>query len=457
MRTLFRGGCIIYGDRREKKDILVEGEKIIKIEAGIEDADAEVIDATGRLLFPGFIDAHTHFDLEVSGTVTADDFASGTKAAVSGGTTTIIDFATQNRGETLQSAFRKWNRKAEGKSSCDYGFHMAISDWNSKVEKEIDEMSSCGISSYKLYMTYEDMYLNDGEIYRALCRIGETKGLVGVHCENRELIAALVEGEKEKGHVGPAAHAAARPEQAEAEAVNRLLELASVADVPVMVVHLSTERGLRVVNGARRQGQKVYAETCPQYLLLHEDKYSLPDPMGLQYMIAPPLRRERDSAALWKALEEEQIQTVATDHCSFKLKQKEAGRSDFTAVPCGMPGVETRPSLIYTYGVRSGRLTEEQMCACLAERAARLYGMYPQKGALLPGSDADIVVWNPLRKQILKAETQWSKADYHPYEGMEVYGLAEKVYLRGQLIASEGQLVQEEKGRYLFRNKPEFL
>lgn len=454
MKRLLKGGWLIYSDKREQKDILIDGGKIVKVETGIDPAEAdEVVDVAGKLLFPGFIDPHTHFDLEVSNTVTADDYYSGTKAAVAEGTTTIIDFATQNRGETLAQAIHNWNLKSAGKSCCDYGYHMAISEWNDTICKEVGDMPERGISSFKLYMTYDAMYLNDGDIYRALKRMKEIGGLAGVHCENREVIDALIQEEKNQQHLTPEFHGKSRPWQTEAEAIDRLLNIASLAEVPVMVVHLSTAAGYKVIQNARKRNQKVYVETCPQYLLMTEEKYRLPDFEGAKYVIAPPLRTRQDQDVLWKALEANQVDTIATDHCSFTWQQKQAGREDFTKIPCGMPGVETRPSLIYTYGVRAGRLTAEQMCGYLSETPARLYGLYPKKGTLLPGSDADIVVWNPEVKRILSKETQLTAADYHPYEGTDVWGMAEQVYLRGHLTTEGGKVVKERVGTYLYRNR----
>jgi len=453
MKRLLKGGWLIYSDKREQKDILTDGGKIIKVETGIDPAEAdEVVDVTGKLLFPGFIDPHTHFDLEVSNTVTADDYYSGTKAAVAEGTTTIIDFATQNRGETLGQAIHNWNLKSAGKSCCDYGYHMAISDWNDDICKEIGDMPEKGISSFKLYMTYDAMYLNDGDVYRALKRFREIGGLAGVHCENREVIDVLVKEEKEQQHLAPEFHGKSRPWQTEAEAIDRLLNIASIADVTVMVVHLSTAAGYEVIQNARKRNQKVHVETCPQYLLMTDEKYKLPDFEGAKYVIAPPLRTKQDQDVLWKALKENQIDTIATDHCSFTWQQKQAGRDDFTKIPGGMPGVETRPSLIYTYGVRDGRLTAEQMCGYLSETPAKLYGLYPKKGTLRPGSDADIVVWDPEVKRTLSKETQLAAADYHPYEGTDVWGMAEQVYLRGHLTAQGGKVVKEKIGTYLYRN-----
>ena len=455
MKKLFKGGWVIYGDHRTRKDILVEGDKIAAVDENMNVEGAKVIDVAGKFLFPGFIDPHTHFELEVSNTVTADDFYSGTRAAVGGGTTVILDFATQNRGETLAEAYDNWNRKSAGKCSCDYGFHMAISEWNEAVDKEIIKMVERGITSFKLYMTYDAMYLNDGDIYKALKRIGDAGGLVGVHCENRQLIDALIEEEKSQGNWEPYYHHMTRPPQAEGEAVHRLLDIAATADTPVMIVHLSTKEGFDMITYARAKGQRVYVETCPQYLVLTEEKYTLPGFAAAKYVIAPPLRSQEDQMVLWDGVKNNQIQTIATDHCSFTLQQKELGKEDFTRIPCGMPGVETRPSLVYTYGVKTGIITDEQMCALLSENPARLYGLYPQKGTLLPGSDADIVVWDPEARRTLSAEDQLARVDYHPYEGIEVYGMAQQVYLRGELVAQNGKVLKENTGIYLVRKQGE--
>ncbi|MGF7010786.1 dihydropyrimidinase [Lachnospiraceae bacterium PF1-22] len=450
MKKLFKGGKTVSSEGVLEQDILIQDEKIVAVGKDLPDEDAEVIDVSDKLLFPGFIDAHTHFDLEVSDTVTADDFYTGTRQAVAEGTTTIIDFATQNHGETLKEALVNWHRKADGKSSCDYGFHMAISQWNERIAQELPLMKAEGVTSFKLYMTYDAMYLNDGEIYKALKAIKEEHGVVGVHCENRDLIAALVEEAKSKGDLAPFYHEKTRPYQAEAEAINRLLEIASVVDVPVLIVHLSTKAGLGVIRGARERGQKVFVETCPQYLLMNSEKYQLTDEEAMKYIIAPPLRTEEDQRALWEAIAVADIDTVATDHCSFTTAQKEKGLQDFTNIPCGMPGVGTRPALMYTFGVGEGKISVGEMCRLLAENPAKLYGLYPRKGALLPGSDADIVVWDEEVSRTLTNQSL-SACDYNPYQGTKVKGRATKVYLRGTLVAQDGGMVQENTGCYLYR------
>ncbi|MEG0369844.1 MAG: dihydropyrimidinase, partial [Hungatella sp.] len=395
MKQLLKNGIVVSGVDQKKLDILMEDEKIIQVGIGLRCKDALVTDVSGKLIFPGFIDAHTHFDLEVCDTVTADNFDTGTKAAIIGGTTFIIDFATQNHGELLTQALTNWHRKADGNCSCDYGFHMAISDWNPTICKEIEDMIVAGIPSFKLYMTYDNMYLCDEQIYDALKRVKEVHGIVGVHCENRDIIRALTKEEKKKGHCSVASHPYTRPAEVEAEAIHRLLTIASLVDVPVVIVHLSSALGYEEIVHARKRGQKVYIETCPQYLLLEEDKYFLAESESRKYVIAPPLRKGSDREQLWKGLKTGEIDTISTDHCSFTTEQKNLGCMDFTKIPGGLPGVETRGSLIYTYGVLQHKISLSQMCSVLSENPAKIYGVYPQKGCIAQGSDADIVVWNP--------------------------------------------------------------
>ncbi|EEG54706.1 dihydropyrimidinase [[Clostridium] asparagiforme DSM 15981] len=395
-RKLLKGGTVVSGSGSVPADVLIEGEKIAAVGTGEEigrlaDGDTEILDVTGCLLFPGFIDAHTHFDLHVAGTVTADDFETGTRAAVRGGTTTIVDFGTQYPGETLAAGLKNWHEKADGKCSCDYGFHMSITDWNPSVSREIDDMMEEGVSSFKLYMTY-DTQVDDETIFAILRRLKEAGGITGVHCENSGMIAALQAEAKAAGRMGVSSHPATRPAAAEAEAIGRLLRLAEVVDIPVVVVHLTCREGYDVIMEARRRGQKVYAETCPQYLLMDDSLYRLPGMEGAKYVCAPPLRGKADQECLWRALAAGDIQTVSTDHCSFTTEQKLLGKEDFTKIPGGMPGVETRGVLLYTCGVDQGRISLEKMCQVLSENPARLYGMFPEKGLIAPGSDADIAV-----------------------------------------------------------------
>ena len=450
MKLLFKGGTVVSSDGMKKLDILVNGEKILEVGEELELGDARIIDVRGKLLFPGFIDAHTHMALEVSNTITADRFGTGTKAELAGGTTCIVDYATQYRGESLRQALDNWHKKADGQSSCDYAFHLALTDWNEEISRELEEIVQKETCSFKLYMTYDTM-VDDETMYAILSRLKELGGIAGVHCENNGIIQArLKELEESKGkRTDVSDYPWTRPKEAEAEAVGRLLKIAKCVDTPVIVVHLSTAAGYREILKAREEGQTVYIETCPQYLLMDESKYSLPAEEARHYMIAPPLRRKKNQDILWQALSEGRIQTIATDHCSFTKEQKMAGANDFSKTPCGMPGAEERPALIWQFGVNEDRITAEQMCIYLAENPAKLYKLYPRKGALMPGSDADIVVWNPDTEWTMTAESQQSACDYCPMEGTKIRGRAEQVYLRGRLAAENGEILEENDGVYV--------
>ena len=458
-------GTIVRPEKSFRGNLYIEGEKIKKIFKESEQEEEQAflnslskapdrINAEGKLLFPGFIDCHTHFELHVAGTVTCDDFPSGTRAAISGGTTSIVDFGTQYKGESLMEGFRNWQKKAEKGASCDYGFHMSISDWNENSKKECQKMMEEGLSTFKIYMTY-DIQVDDEEMFEILEELKRVGGITGVHCENTGMIAALqkelLSDPKTKGKVS--SHYLSRPDDAEAEAINRMLYIANVVDTPIIDVHLTCEKGLNEIREARKRGQTVFAETCPQYLTMTEDLYKSDFETSARYVIAPPLRKKSDQEALWKALADGEIQTVCTDHCSFTLEQKNLGKDEFRKIPGGMPGVETRAEVIFSEGVIKGRITKERMCALLSENPAKLYGMYPEKGVLREDSDADIVLINPNRKKRITKETQVSRSDYAPLEGLEVQGVVEEVFLRGELVAKEGKVLKENCGKYLKRKK----
>ncbi len=450
MKYLLKNGTVVSGEKSEMLDVLVDGEKITEVGRNLTADGAQVIDVTGKLLFPGFIDGHTHLDLEVAGTVTADDFETGTRAALLGGTTLIIDYASQDKGgHTLKEGLDKWHKKADGKCSCDYSFHMSIVEWNDKTESEVQDMIDQGITSFKLYMTYPAMIVNDCDMYKILKKLGECGCFAGVHCENAGVIDALISEAKKEERLGPENHPLVRPDTMEAEAVHRLLVIAKEANAPVMIVHLTNKKAYEEVIHARKNGQEVYAETCPQYLLLDDSVYSKPDFEGAVYVCAPPIRKKKDQDCLWKALADGEIQTVATDQCSFTLEQKALGKDDFTKIPGGLPGVQTRGTLLYTYGVKTGKITREQMCRLLCENPAKLYGVYPNKGAITPGSDADIVIWDPNTEWTMTAADHQSACDYCPMEGAEIAGRAEQVYLRGKLVAENGKIVEEKTGTYI--------
>ena len=453
MKKLLKGGTVISGSGSREADLLIEEDNIVKVGENLCAEDAEIIDVSGKLLFPGFIDAHTHFDLDVCNTTTADDFETGTRSAIHGGTTMVIDFACPNKGESLQYGLDLWHRKADGRSSCDYGFHMTIDDWNEGIKAEIPGMFAAGIPSFKMYMTYPAMMIGDKDLFLALEELKKYGGIAGVHCENAGVIDALIEQHKEAGKTEPGAHPECRPNPCEAEAVAHLLRIAQVADVPIVIVHLSTKEALAEVQTARARGQRVYVETCPHYLLLDDSRYYQPEyTNSARYVCAPPLRKRADQDALWAALADGTIQTISTDHCSFTLSQKDAGRGDFTKIPGGLPGVEPRGLLLYSYGVAEGRITKEQMCALLSENPARLYGAYPRKGVLAVGSDADIVVYDPKADSVITAENQLANVDYTPFEGFRTKGSITQVWLRGQLAVENGELKAGAIGAFIPRN-----
>ena len=448
MRTLIHGGLVVTDTGARVADILMENGKIAAVGEALDGTDAQVVDASGKLVFPGMIDAHTHMGLPVCNTVTADDFDTGTRAAILGGTTCIVDFATQEKGETLAQGLAHWDEKARGRSHCDYAFHMAIGDWNPSVREELRDMIERGITSFKVYLTYGNQ-VNDRELFEILDALKPLGGIVGVHCENSGIIDACTAKVKAAGVTGPEGHPRSRPAEAEAEAIHRLLTIAALVDVPVVVVHLSSEEGLSEIRRARGRGMRVYAETCPQYLLLEESRYSLPDFEGAKYICSPPLRRVDDQQALWEALERGEIDTVSTDHCSFTMEQKRAGLGDFTKIPGGMPGVEERPALMLTFS----DLPLTQIARVLCANPAKLYGMYPRKGTILPGSDGDVVIWDPSVRRTLSAKTLHTAAGYTPYEGVDVQGMAETVFLRGERVVEGGALVKPFAGAYIPRGK----
>ncbi|MCF2619189.1 dihydropyrimidinase [Oscillibacter valericigenes] len=455
MKKLLKGGFVVTPRGSRRADVLLDGEKIARVGhiSPAEAESAEVTNISGCYLFPGFIDAHTHFDLDVCNTTTIDDFESGTRSAIRGGTTTIIDFACPNKGETLAHGLALWHEKADGRCSCDYGFHMTIDDWNEGIEGELDDMFAAGVTSFKMYLTYPAMMIGDGAVYSALKALTARGGIAGVHCENAGVIDARIAELKAAGRAWDvSAHAESRPDYLEAEAVARLLRIAEAADAPVVIVHLTNSEALDEVAFARARGQKVYVETCPQYLALDDGIYYDPNwSTAARYVCAPPLRAEENQRALWRGLRRGEIQTISTDHCSFTLAQKDMGREDFTKIPGGLPGVETRGEVVYTCGVAAGNMTVAGMCRALCENPAKLYGLYPRKGVIAAGSDADIVVYDPEASHILTAADMVTKAGYTPFEGLRTEGGIVKVYLRGQLMVEDGRIVGGHEGQYLRR------
>ena len=451
--TIIQHGTLVLPDGLMQGDIAFENGVITRIAPAIEaGAGDAVCEAAGCLVFPGFIDAHTHLDMDSGTTVTADDFASGSRAAACGGTTTLVDFATQERGGTLRDALDAWHRKAEGKCACNYAFHMAVTDWNEQTRAELPQMFERGVTSFKAYYAYDNLRLDDAQMYDLLSALRPFGGVLGVHCENGTLVNRLQREQLEKGVTGPAGHPASRPPVVEAEAIRRLCAVAKLADSPVHIVHLSSAEGLEEVRRARAAGQKVWVETCPQYLLLDESRYHLEGFEGAKYVMSPPLRSPADREALRAAVLDGEIDTISTDHCSYRFSdQKALGRDDFTKIPNGAPGIEHRPALIYTSFVASGLMTAAQMSRLLSENPAKLFGMWPRKGQLAQGADADMTVWDPRARWVIRAEAQHQNVDYTPYEGFEAAGRARAVYVGGQLAAKDGEPSGASAGRYVKR------
>lgn len=446
---VIKNGVLVYSDKTEKGDIAVEDGKIVNINTNIQPSDNDtVIDAKGCYVMPGMIDGHTHFDMDAGLAYTADTFKTGTKAAVVGGTTTVVDFATQDKGKTLREAYNNWMSKAKGKSSCNYRFHMAITDWNENTKKEMDEMKDLGVTSYKMYMAYDNLLAHDDEILSCLEKVKEVGGVLGVHCENGALINKRIKDLVSQGLMSPASHPISRPDLIEAEAISRLCYIAKLADYPVNIVHLSSLAGLKEVRKARENGQNITVETCPQYLLLQDDLY-LNGFESAKYVMSPPLRKKQDNEALIKAIADGEVDTIATDHCSFNFKNdKEKGKDDFRKIPNGAPGVEHRLLLIYTHLVENGIISISKMTKLMSENPAKLYGMYPQKGVLSVGSDADIVIFDPNTEDIITAEKQMQNVDYTPYEGFKVKGSVRDVLVNGIIAVQNGKLINEYKGTY---------
>jgi len=442
MRTLIRHGTVVSPAAAVLRDVLIDDETITRVEPEIAEHADRVVDARGKYVIPGGIDVHTHLDMPLGAITTADDFESGTVAAAFGGTTSVVDFAVQTRGRPLAEALETWMRKAE-KAVLDYGFHMIVCDLPPERESELDALVTEGVTSFKLFMAYPDrLMLDDASILRVLRRTAANGGTVLMHAEDGAAIETLVRRARAEGRTEPRYHALTRPPQTEADATRRAIALAGQAGVPIYIVHVSATGTVDEIAAARGRGAIVWGETCPQYLFLSEEAYDAPGFEGAKYVMSPPLRPRAMQDRLWRGLAANDLQVVATDHCPFRMKdQKTLGRDDFTKIPGGAPGIETRMSLLYDGGVRSGRLTLSRWVEVTATNPARLFGLYPRKGAIAPGSDADVVVWNPQREITWSAATHHMRVDYNPYEGRLVKGAPDLVLSRGRPVVEGGRFV----------------
>ncbi|HEV2385836.1 MAG TPA: dihydropyrimidinase [Candidatus Acidoferrales bacterium] len=453
--TLIRGGTIVTAADTYAADIGIADGTISAIARGLSAESARrTFDAAGLLVMPGGIDVHTHLDMPFGGTTSADDFQSGTVAAAWGGTTTLIDFAIQYHGQTLTHAFDTWMKKAEGKAAIDYAFHCIITELNDERAREMRRLVEEGVTSFKLFMAYPGVFmLDDATIFRAMSAAADTGAFICMHAENGGAIDVIVRRALAEGKRAPKYHALTRPTTAEAEAVGRAIALAEMAGAPVYIVHLSCNEALERVREARERGLPVYAETCPQYLYLSIESFDAPGFEGAKYVFTPPLREKWHQAKLWRGLAQNDLQVVSTDHCPFCFKeQKELGKDDFTKIPNGGPGIEHRLSLLYSGGVHGGHFSPNRFVQLVATAPAKLFGLYPHKGAIAVGSDADLVLFDPAAEQILSAATHHMRVDYSMFEGIRVKGVAQTVLSRGEPVIERGQFTgRAGHGRFLRR------
>jgi dihydropyrimidinase len=450
VKTLIKGGHIVTAVDSYAADILIDGETVSLIGrdlSSVVGSPDRLIDASGKLVIPGGIDPHTHMDLPFGGTSSSDDFETGTRAAALGGTTTIIDFAVQYRGQALNEALDVWFKKAQGKATIDYGFHMIVTDLPDQRLPELNGLINQGVSSFKLFMAYPGVFLvDDGTIFKAMTAAGEKGGLICMHAENGVVIDVLVKRALAEGKTAPKYHALTRPTRAEAEGVHRAIAIAEMANSPVYIVHLSCYDALKEVQAARDLGLPAFAETCPQYLFLDYSYYEQEGFEGAKYVMTPPLRDKSNQEQLWKGLRGNDLQVISTDHCPFCFKeQKELGRDDFSKIPNGGPGVEHRMSLIYDGGVVAKRISLNRFVELTSTAAAKIFGLFPKKGTIAVGSDADIVIFDPNREQTITAKTHNMRVDYSAYEGRTLRGVTETVLSRGNVIV-EGGLFKGKAG-----------
>ena len=457
MSILIKNGRIITAVDDYMGDVFIENETITHIGKSLDMEADEILDASGKYLFPGGLDPHTHLDMPFGGTVSADDFETGTYAAAHGGTTTLIDFAIQTKGQSTLEALDTWHAKAEGKTAIDYGFHMIVTDLEDDRVHELKMLADEGVTSYKLFMAYPGvLYVDDGTIYRAMRKAGENGTVVCMHAENGIVIDEIVKRALAEGKTEPKYHALTRPTRMEAEGVHRAISIAEVANVPVYIVHLSSSDALEQVMLARNRGVHAFAETCPQYLFLDHSYYEQEGFEGAKYVMTPALREKWNQDELWKGLKFGDLQSISTDHCPFCFKdQKTLGIDDFSKIPNGGPGVENRMSLVFNGGVNSGRISLNKFVELTSTAAAKTFGLFPKKGTIAVGSDADIIIFDPNRKETISINnscTHHMRVDYNAYEGFEVTGFTETVLSRGKIIIKDCEYMGKKgDGQFLKR------
>ncbi|TVQ29456.1 MAG: dihydropyrimidinase [Geminicoccaceae bacterium] len=451
MSTVIKGGTVVTADHSFTADVLIEGETIAAIGPNL--GGDTVLDATGCYVMPGGIDPHVHLEMPFMGTYSSDDFYSGTRAGLSGGTTMVVDFVLPAPGQSLLDALAVWNQKA-GKACADYGYHMAITWWDEPVWAEMPEVTKRGINSFKHFMAYKGaLMVNDDELYQSFLRCAEVGALPLVHAENGDVVARLQAKYMALGTTGPEAHAYSRPPEVEGEAVNRAIMIADAAGVPLYVVHVSSEPAHEAIRRARALGKRVYGEPLIQHLTLDDREYAHPDwDHAARRVMSPPFRDKKHQDSLWAGLTGGTLQVVATDHCAFTTEQKRFGVGDFTKIPNGTGGLEDRMPVLWTHGVNTGRLTKEEFVAVTSTNSAKILNLYPKKGAIAVGADADVVVWDPAKTKTVRAASQVSAIDYNVFEGFALKGLPRFTLSRGRVAVEDGTIKAEAgDGRYVER------
>ncbi|MFC4799020.1 dihydropyrimidinase [Neobacillus sp. GCM10023253] len=457
MKKIVKNGTIVTAADTFKGEILIEDGKITQIGANLSAVGAEVIDAKGCLVFPGGIDPHTHLDMPFGGTVTRDDFESGTIAAAFGGTTSIIDFCLTNKGEPLKNAIQTWHNKSKDKAVIDYSFHLMISEINDQVLNELPQViNEEGITSFKVFMAYKNVFQADDEtLFKTLVTAKDLGALVMVHAENGDVIDYLTKKALAEGNTDPIYHALTRPPELEGEATGRAARFTGLANSQLYVVHVSCADAVEKIAEARAKGYEVWGETCPQYLVLDQSYLEKPNFEGAKYVWSPPLREKWNQDVLWNALKSGQLQTLGSDQCSFDFKgQKDLGRDDFTKIPNGGPMIEDRLTILFSEGVKKGRISLNQFVDITSTRIAKLFGLFPKKGTISIGADADLVIFDPKIERVLSAETHHMAVDYNAFEGMKVTGEPVSVLVRGEYVVRDKQFVGKPgSGQYLKREK----
>lgn len=460
MRTLIKNGRIVTATDDFQGDILIENEKIVAIGSPLWGLGAEgvekTIDATGKLIFPGAIDPHVHLEMPFMGTFSSDTYETGTRAALHGGTTTVIDFILQKQGHSLYSALEEWSGRAHGNAVGDYSFHMAVTDFNDKTKEEIEPLvEKEGITSFKMFMAYRGaLMIDDRQMNGLMQEVRRVGGMVTAHATNGDMIDYLVAKHRSEGKLTPVYHYLSQPEITEGEASHRFTDFGFYNECPTYIVHMTCEGAVNAVRQATFRNQKVFGETCIQYLLLDASLYEKPNFEGAKWVMSPPLREKKDQTHLWAAINQGIIEVVATDHCPFFWEQKLMGKDDFSKIPNGHPAIEHRLELLYTEGVLKNKITLNKMVEVLCSNPAKIFGMFPRKGSIAVGSDADIVIFDPNQEHELSAKTHHMNVDYSGYEGWKVTGKVETVLLRGQVAIDNGAcLVGKGYGQFIKRNK----